>query len=203
MKPILLNFPMPITTPRLLLRPPKVGDGVMLNAAILESFETLHRFMDWAKEKPSLEESEENARQGAANWILKKSEEPWFPLYIFDKNTHDLIGATGFHHTDWEVPCIETGYWINNSYSGQGLMTEAMNAVTQYAFKYLHVKRIAITCSPYNVQSQKIPQRLGYSLEATLKANRRKPVTGEITDTLVYARYDLSDLPDLNIKVGV
>jgi len=74
-------------------------------------------------------------------------------------------------------------------------MTEAINALTQYAFSQMKVKRIAITCDADNVQSQKIPLRLGYVLEATLKSNRLKPVTAEIGDTLVYARYDLDSLP--------
>lgn len=97
MNPILLDLPMPITTPRLLLRPPRAGDGAMLNAAILESFDLLSQFMLWAKEKPSLEDSETVVRREAANWIFKKREDPELMLLIFDKNTNELIGASGFH----------------------------------------------------------------------------------------------------------
>lgn len=79
-------------------------------------------------------------------------------------------------------------------------MTEAINAITQYAFKQLGVKRIAITCDLDNSRSQMIPERLNYTLEATLKSNRRKPITGEISDTLVYAKYDLDNLPNLNVN---
>jgi hypothetical protein len=39
-KPILIDLPMPIITSRLLIRPPQIGDGVALNAAIIESFNT-------------------------------------------------------------------------------------------------------------------------------------------------------------------
>ncbi len=76
-------------------------------------------------------------------------------------------------------------------------MTEAIHAMTHYAFKQLGVKRIAITCDVDNVRSKQIPEKLGYCLEATLKANRKKPVTGEISDTLIYARYDLSELAEI------
>jgi ribosomal-protein-serine acetyltransferase len=200
MKPILMNLPMPIITPRLLIRPTQVNDGRAVNAAILESYEELHRFMDWAKTKPSVEDSEEQARLAAANWILKKNEEPWLQLFIFDKNSGEFIGGTGFHHIVWEVPSVESGYWIRSSRGKQGLMTEAINAITQYAFKQLGVKRIAITCDLDNRRSQKIPERLNYTLEATLKSNRKKPITGEISDTLVYAKYDLDNLPNLNVS---
>lgn len=202
MKPILFNFPIPIITPRLILKPPQVGDGVIVNEAVLESFDELHRFMDWAKEKPSVDDSEEHVRLAAANWILKRNDEPYLPLFIFDKITNQFVGATGYHHYDWFIPCIETGYWIRKSYAGQGFMTEAQNAITQYAFKQLGVKRITITCDVDNIRSKKIPERLGYTLEEILKANRKKPVTGELSDTLIYSRYDLKGLPNLIVEWG-
>ncbi|HRD68990.1 MAG TPA: GNAT family N-acetyltransferase [Legionella sp.] len=199
MKPILLDLPMPITTPRLLIRPPKIGDGSMLNAAVIESFDTLKLYMPWASEKPSLEDSEEVVRREAAHWILKPKTDPELMLLILEKNSYDLIGATGYHNIDWDIPSVEIGYWIRNKYAGCGLMTEAVNAITQYAFKVLNAKRIAITCDIDNIKSKKIPERLGYSLEATLKFHRIKPITNEVSDTLLYARYNLADLPDLKV----
>lgn len=199
-KPILIDLPVPLTTPRLLIRPPQLGDGVAVNAGILESFKTLHQSVEWAKEKPTVEESEIYVRQAVANWILKNNDEPYLPLFIFDKPTGAFIGATGYHHINWDIPTIETGYWIRDSCSGQGLMTEAVNAITQYAFKQLKVKRITITCDVDNVRSQKIPERLSYTLEATFKANRRKPITGELSDTSVYAKYDIENLPPLSVE---
>lgn len=202
MKPILLDLPMPIVTPRLLLRPWQVGDGAICNEAVNESFEALQRFMPWARNRPFLEESEEIVRQAAANWILKKCEEPWLPLFIFEKETHQLLGSTGFHNINWEVPCIETGYWVRTQYEGRGIITEAVNALVQYAFHELKVKRIAITCDVTNLRSQKIPKQLGFTLEATLKANRKDLLTQTVSDTLVFARYNLQGLPELKVEWG-
>ena len=202
MKPILLDLPMPITTPRLLLRPPQSGDGIALNAAVLESYDNIRHTMPWAKERPSLEESEEFVRQSAANWILKKDDEPYLPLLIFSKKDNILVGATGYHHVIWEVPCLETGYWIRNQCAGQGYMTEAVNAITRYAIKQLQMKRVAITCDIDNVRSKKIPERLGFQLEGTLKANRVKPLTEEVSDTVIFARYDANNLPNLAVAWG-
>jgi ribosomal-protein-serine acetyltransferase len=195
-KPILLDLPTPIITSRLILKPPQIGDGIAVNEAVLESLGTLKPFMPWAKEKPSIDDSEEFVRQAVANWILKNNDEPYLPLFLFDRNNGRFMGGTGYHHYDWTVPCVETGYWIRSSCANQGFMTEAVNAITQYAFKQLRVKRIAITCDIANERSKKIPERLGFTLEATLKSNRIK-VTGEVSDTLVFARYDLESLPNL------
>lgn len=79
------NFPMPILTQRLRIRPPQLGDEIALNAAIVESHETLKTFMAWAKVCPSLEDSAEQVRLSVENWIHQKEEEPWLPLYIFDR----------------------------------------------------------------------------------------------------------------------
>lgn len=199
MKPILLDLPVPITTPRLLLRPPQIGDGQIVNAAVLESWDTLSQFMPWANKRPSTDETEEFVRQAAANWILKKDEEPYLPLWIFNRHTNEFIGASGYHNVNWEVPYLESGYWVRTAHSGQGYITETLNALTRYAFTHLHVKRIAITCEVTNVRSKKVAERLGYTLEGTLKRNRKNLVSGEISDTLLYARYDLAGLPDLTV----
>jgi len=199
MKPLFLDLPVPITTPRLILRPPQVGDGAIINEAVLESLNELVRFSPWAAEKQTLEFSEEFARLAAANWILKKNEEPWLPLLIFDKQTGQFIGGTGFHTIEWEVPRLEIGYWIRTSRSGEGLMTEAVNAQTQYAIKQLNMRRIEIRCDIINLRSKKIPERLGYHLESVMKASRVEPVTGKISDTLVYVKHDLIGLPELEV----
>jgi ribosomal-protein-serine acetyltransferase len=194
-----IDMPAYIETPRLVLRPPREDEGEILNTAIVESFELLHEYMLWAKEKPSLQESEAIVKKEARNWILKRKSDPEFMLFILDKKTNDFIGATGFHSIDWDVPCAETGYWIRKKYLGQGYITEAINALTQYAFNVMKVKRLAITCDVENERSKKIPERLGYRFESIMKANRVKPVSGEATDTLVYVRNDLVGLPELNV----
>lgn len=199
MKPILFDFPMPIVTDRLILRPPQIVDGIAVNEAILESFDVLNQFMPWAATKPSVNDSEEFVRRSAANWILKENSDPYLPLFIFKKDKNRFVGACGYHHYDWEIPCMETGYWIRSSLAQKGLMTEAVNAVTHYAFKHLRAQRIAITCDIDNARSKKIAERLGYQLEATIKSSRVN-AKGELSDTLLYARYGLQGLPELNVS---
>lgn len=193
------HFPMPITTSRLIIRPIHATDYKMINEAILESFDDIHRFMEWADHQPTLSESEKYAAEAAENWVIKKNDEPYLQLSILDKNTNDFVGAISFHHYNWKIPSVETGYWLRKKYYGKGLMTEATNAITQYAFKNLNVKRIALTCDPDNIKSKNIAERLGYLLEGRLKNHRIKPDNGEVGDTLIYAKYDCDNLPSLNV----
>jgi RimJ/RimL family protein N-acetyltransferase len=62
------------------------------------------------------------------------------------------------------------------------------------------VKRITITCDIDNARSKKMAERLNYTLEGILKSHRKKPITGEISDTLVYAKYDIEGLPALSVE---
>ncbi len=192
------DFPMPITTDRLIIRPAQSSDGKILNDAIVESYDDLHQFMEWCDHLPSLEESEKYAKEAAQNWIDKNNDEPYLQLVILDKNTSDFIGATSFHHYNWSIPSVETGYWVRKKYSGQGYMREATNAITQYAFKQLKVHRIALTCDPDNIKSKNIAEKLGYTLEGRLKNHRRKPDSKTLGDTLIYAKYNCGNLPSIN-----
>lgn len=199
MKPILRDFPMPIHTERLLIRPPQLGDGAIINAAVVESYDALKSIMPWAQTIPTVDDSEEYARFAAANWILKKNEEPYLPLSIFRKDTLEYIGGTGFHHMNWDVPAVEIGYWLNTRQQNQGFMTETVNAIARYAFLEFKAKRIEIRCDITNVRSKKIPERLGFRLEATLKNDRINVQTQAPSDTLIYALHDLASLPPLSV----
>ena len=193
------DFPMPIITDRLIIRPTQSADAKMLNEAILESFDQLSFWMEWCDHKPDINETEKYTREASENWITKKNDEPHLQLVILDKHTNEFIGATSFYNYNWNIPSTETGYWIRKSKSGHGYMTEATNAITQYSFKQLNVKRIALTCDPDNVKSKNIAERLGYTLEGRLKNHRIKPGNGKIGDTLIYAKYDSDNLPFLNV----
>ena len=49
LNPVLIDVPMPIRTPRLLIRPKQIGDGTITSAAVAETWEDLHKWMRWAE----------------------------------------------------------------------------------------------------------------------------------------------------------
>jgi RimJ/RimL family protein N-acetyltransferase len=192
------DFSFPIMTPRLMLRPPQLADTAAVKAGVIESLSELSIFMPWAREEGSLLATETFIRDAMANWILQKSEEPWFPIFIFDRATQEFIGGTGYHHIDWDVPCLEIGYWVRTSKSGNGYITEAVNALTRYAVQELKMRRIAICCDVKNVSSRKVAERLDFLHEATLKQSRVL-MDGEISDTLIFVRHSTEGLPELEV----
>lgn len=195
----LLSFPLPITTPRLLIRNPEIGDAVKINPGIIETLDKLKPLMPWAKQNHSITDSEDFVKQAATNWMLKNNEEPYLNFFLFEKNTHDFIGGVSFHHYNWDVPCLEIGYWVRDKYAGQGYIIEAVNALTRYAFIQLQMKRVEIRCDVANIRSKKIAESLGYHLEAILKSNRINHASNLVSDTLIYVRHDLQNLPELDV----
>lgn len=195
MNPILINIPMPITTPRLLIRPAQSSHSGILNRAIVESFNELKKFMAWANYIPSLEETTIELKKAEVRWILRED----LMLLIFDKQTNDFLGATGFHRIDWKLPKFEIGYWVRSSESGKGIITESTNALTYYAFKELKAVRVEIKCSENNIGSRRIAEKLNFNLEGILYNDYREN-DKSLRNTIVYACTDIEKLPRLNIS---
>ena len=198
MNPILFEIPMPIATPRLFLRPPQSGDGVELNAAILESFDELSVWMPWADHKPTLDESEENVRRAAAKFILRED----LRISIFDRATGKLAGSTGLHRINWRLPSFEIGYWLRKSFTGKGYITEATNALTRFAFKEFKAKRIELRCNSKNEKSVAVFKRLGFEYEGCLRSSdvHANSQVVESRDTLIYSRLNINGLPLLEVS---
>ncbi|HEX9997663.1 MAG TPA: GNAT family N-acetyltransferase [Abditibacterium sp.] len=182
MNPITLDFPDHFETERLLIRAPRVGDGAILYRAICESLEAVRPWMAWAQAEPSIEKSEANMRRACADWVLRTD----LRMLIFEKNGH-LVGSSGLHRMDWDVPKFEIGYWGRTGYGGRGLMTEAVRGIASFAFEYLKAQRVEIECDARNQKSANVAQRAGFALEAHLK-NHRRDHFDVLSDTLIFAR---------------
>jgi RimJ/RimL family protein N-acetyltransferase len=187
MDALLLDFPQQFETRRLTIRCPLPGDGPELNKAILESWESLAQWMPWATERPTVQESEHNVRRACLRFLARED----LRLSLFIRGTETLVGSSGLHRIDWEVPKFEIGYWVRKRYERQGLITEAVEGITRFAFQELEAKRVEIRCDTKNERSMAIPNRLGFALEGTLHNDGRDHVTGELRDTLVFSKTTL------------
>ena len=181
-KPLLLDIPDRIETERLIIRAPRAGDGAAGNAAICESLDALRPWMAWAEPVPSVEDSEEHFRRAAAHWLARED----LPLVLLRKEDGLFVGGSGLHRIDWSVPMLEIGYWIRTSLSRQGYVTEAVRAITTFAFDVLAAQRVEIRCDARNTRSAAVAERAGYTLEARLRSQARG-VDGTLRDTLIYA----------------
>ncbi|WP_397539172.1 GNAT family N-acetyltransferase [Rummeliibacillus pycnus] len=82
-----------------------------------------------------------------------------------------VVGITGFNNIDRINRFAAIGYWLGSEYQGNGIMTKAVHALTEYAFKELYMNKVEIRAAIENKKSRSIPERLGYVHEGTLRSN--------------------------------
>jgi RimJ/RimL family protein N-acetyltransferase len=163
--PILRDFPDSFETARLLIRSPRPGDGPEVTTAIRESWDALHEWMPWAREQPTVEQTEERLRRAHCAF----QERTDLMLLLFQKGTQTLVGSSGLHRMDWTVPRFEIGYWCRTRFEGQGYISEAVRGITRFAFETLDAQRVEIRCDSHNLRSRRVAERAGYQLEGELR----------------------------------
>jgi ribosomal-protein-serine acetyltransferase len=95
------------------------------------------------------------------------------------------IGSMGFHGVDAINKKAAIGYWLDADYEGRGIMTECVKAIISYGFETLDLNRIEILCATTNTKSRAIPERLGFTLEGTLRQYHR--INGAYVDDIVFS----------------
>ncbi len=195
--PILIDIPMPIRTPRLMLRNVLPGDGAAMHEIKVESFDELCKWMPWTKlGVGTIDDAEKVIRENHAKYILRED-------MMMAAFTHDgrLIAMCGLHRFDWEFRSFEIGYYVRTSEHNKGYATELANALTHFAFGALAARRVIICAATANGASRRVIEKLGFELESLVKADALLP-DGSVTGHANYVRYDIDGLPDQDVKWG-
>jgi ribosomal-protein-serine acetyltransferase len=197
-----IDFPMPIVTPRLIMRPPTLSQDDINNyfEAVTESMDELSQWLPWAKYYPSIPQVESYIRSCNNSWSTKTDNNFGLPIWLLDKKENKFIGGITIWNIVWEIPKFEFGYWLRTSETKKGYISEAVNALTRYCFLQLGSRRIEIRCEKENTRAQQVPKRLGFELEGVLRNSTLAISDGKLTDTILFARTDSEGLPELDVK---
>lgn len=184
MNPLLKDFPVEFETERLFIRMPYPGDGKVVYDAINASIDELKLWLPFAQKEQSEEDVELNIRSAHIAFLQRED----LRLFVFLKGTGEFVASSGLHRIDWSVPKFEIGYWGDSRFSGNGYVTEAVQGISEFAFRELQARRVEIRCDVKNDKSRAIPERLGFDLEGVLKHEDLCPHSGELRDTCIYAK---------------
>jgi RimJ/RimL family protein N-acetyltransferase len=180
---LLLDIPEVVKTPRLTLEATRAGRGAQIGLAVNESYAQLKRWMPWASEPQTAEDSEAHCRTMQARWHAREEID-----FCFVRQADGmLVGKGGLHSIDWAVPRFEIGYWVRSSCTGQGFATEATAALAGMARTALGAVRLEIRSDARNAASRRVAEKCGFELEGVLRRSRRD-VTGELADSCMYAK---------------
>jgi RimJ/RimL family protein N-acetyltransferase len=161
--------PYRIETERLVVRCWEPVDAPLLKDAVDSSLDHLRRWMPWARDEPqSLDEKVELLRRFRGQFDVGEN----FIYGIFARDESEALGGTGLHPRSGE-DAFEIGYWMRASATRRGFVTESTAALTRVAFELCGVDRVEIRVEPENQVSLRVPRRLGFVEEATLR--RRLP----------------------------
>jgi ribosomal-protein-alanine N-acetyltransferase len=98
----------------------------------------------------------------------------------------EAVGGIGFTlQPDVGHRSAEIGYWLGETFWGRGITTDALRAVTDYAFAHFDICRLFAHVFEWNGASARVLEKAGYTFEGRL----RKSVTkdGQTIDQLMYA----------------
>lgn len=149
----------------------------------MDSLPSLQPWMPWAMEPMDEDQYEVYVRKQHLKFLARED----LGMLMILKDGGTIIGATGLHTLDWDVPKFEIGYWVRTGYEGRGYVTEAVLGVVAFAFRELDAVRLEIQCDALNERSAAVARRAGFELEARQRREARNHYTGELRDTLLFA----------------
>ena len=118
-------------------------------------------------------------------WLAHVAEQD--PLTSFAIATQEeVVGGIGFHIREDVYRCTaELGYWLGESYWGQGVATLAVRSVTRWAFESFPIERLQARVFESNPASCRVLEKAGFNYEGRLRRSVLK--MNLLMDQVVYA----------------
>jgi RimJ/RimL family protein N-acetyltransferase len=177
MKPVI---PTEYTSERLLLRRYRPEDAPAYFRMLGENQVHLREFM------PAILVNVQNADDVRA--VIEWQIEEWqrgklFIMGLWEKSSVEYVGEVYLANADWDVPCIEVGYFTVQQQGGKGYASEACREACRIAFERLGVLRVELQCAADNEKSARVALRCGFILEGRLRERSHKR-DGSLVDRL-------------------
>ncbi|WP_375058243.1 GNAT family N-acetyltransferase [Zobellella sp. DQSA1] len=179
-----LFFPV-VETKRLILRPLAISDSESL-LAIFSDPEVMQYWntAPWATIQDAFD------FVNGSNDSMRNRESITLGVYL--KSSDELAGKCMLFNYDRESKRAEIGFGLSRLCWGKGYINEAGEALIQYGFNVLGLRRIEAEIDPDNLSSAKALEKLGFSREGLLR--QRWEVNGIVSDSALYGRL-ASDKP--------
>jgi len=176
--------PYRIETDRLVIRCYEPEDAALLKEAVDSSLDHLRPWMPWAWFDPQpLDQKIELLRLFRGQFDTDVN----YVYGIFAPDESRLLGGSGLHPRG-NPGSLEIGYWMRADALGQGIATEVAAVVTRAGFEHAALDRIDIQVDPENERSLRIPRKLGFTQEGTLRRRLEpKEDGGERRDSVLFS----------------
>jgi ribosomal-protein-alanine N-acetyltransferase len=171
----------PIETERLVLRPPRMEDAASVFEAYAQDEEAV-RYLTFTPNQ-TLAQTEEFMRER----LRRVEQGRAFVWAITRRADGTLIGMIELRAQQGFK--ADFGYALARPFWGQGLMTEALRAVLDFAFSLPGMYRVWAVCDVENVGSARVMEKAGLTFEGVLRRHTMHPnVSPEPRDVRCYAK---------------
>jgi RimJ/RimL family protein N-acetyltransferase len=122
--------------------------------------------------------------------FLRRCEHVWvdgsaFPWSLWVKGTGEFAGLLEIRVCR---SAVDLGYALSRRWWRQGLMSEALQAVVQWALEQTEIYRVWATCDVENIASARVLERVGMEREGVLRRWVVHPNLSEVPrDCLCYS----------------
>ena len=106
-------------------------------------------------------------------WVSQYRDDTFYQWAIELKEIGEVIGSISVVNFDERVDMAEIGFCIGRSWWGQGIMTEAFQAVIDFLFGEVGVQRIEAGHDPNNPASGAVQRKCGLKYEGTFRRKIR------------------------------
>jgi ribosomal-protein-serine acetyltransferase len=147
----------------LAIRPFELRDTLDVFTIVDANRHHLRPWLSWVDNTQSIIDTEQFLQSSRRKWANRDGWEGgiWF--------NGQLVGSAGYHYWDFQMGITELGYWLSRDYTGQGIMTRVVRAMTDDALFDLGLNRVVIHCAVGNLASCAIPARLGFTHEGVIR----------------------------------
>ncbi len=156
-------WPFPTEFPDLRLRPLEELDAEELFAVTDRNRAHLLRWLPWVDATRTPNDSSLFIRHAIEEQASLRA------VHCAITFRHEIIGVIAFNAIDHFHRCSTVGYWLAQTHTGNGYMTEAVRALIRFGFEYLNLNRIEIRIAPENRASRAVCIRLRFRHEGILR----------------------------------
>jgi RimJ/RimL family protein N-acetyltransferase/cytochrome c553 len=150
---------LPLDSPRLLLLPCTVAhfEAALYHHTALAELLGVAATADWTGSAEATE-----VLAPARDYLRQHPEaHGWWTYLLIHKADQKLVGMGGFKGVADTAGVVEIGYSLMPDYRGQGLATEAAQALVEFAFRHPEVQRVDAHTLPERNASCRILEKLG------------------------------------------
>lgn len=155
----------------------RVDDNIILRLFYLKDTEELHELTARSQNhlRKWLSWVDRNAKDiNYTETYIKNSlktfaESGGYPEGIAILYNDKIAGTICFNEINKSNKYGVIGYWLGENFQGKGIMTKSLKTVINIAFKELNLNRIELRIADENMQSRKIPEKLGFKNEGIIR----------------------------------